>query len=86
MISLRFPYDSFMCQVRVAGYDMAMASWMLSCVKCESLFLHSPIADKHLSDYFFPEKPEFPVDGSELKCPSCGHAALYKRTDLIYRA
>jgi hypothetical protein len=63
-----------------------MASWMLRCVNCKALFVHSPIADVHISDYFLPAKPEFPAGGSESKCPICGHVGLYNFIDLTYRA
>jgi hypothetical protein len=39
-----------------------------------------------MADYFFPEKPDFPADGSEVKCTNCGHTALYHRSDLTYEA
>jgi rRNA maturation endonuclease Nob1 len=63
-----------------------MASWVLRCVGCKRSFIHSPIVDKRLSDYLSPRKPDFPADGSEMKCPNCGHTALYQRTDLTYQA
>jgi DNA-directed RNA polymerase subunit RPC12/RpoP len=81
--SSQLPYNFLIRQ----GYDRSvMASWGLRCVKCGRSFMHSPIADEHIDDYFFPPKPEFPTPGSELKCPNCGYTALYQRSDLIYQA
>jgi hypothetical protein len=62
-----------------------MASWGLHCVKCERSFAHAPIPDASIADYFLPIKPDFPDGGSEVKCPNCGHIALYQRSDLTYQ-
>ena len=63
-----------------------MASWMVQCEKCRVLFSHTMISAQSLADYLLPQKPEFPVDGAELKCPNCAHVALYQRSELTYRA
>jgi hypothetical protein len=69
---------------RPLGY--AMPSWMLLCSKCELKFKHSTITLQRMQDYFLPARPQFPVGGAELKCPNCGHVALYLCTDLTYKA
>lgn len=63
-----------------------MASWNLSCKNCQKSFVHSSIEVKEMSDYFLPEKPEFPEGGSDIECPNCGHVANYQRNDLTYSA
>jgi hypothetical protein len=62
-----------------------MASWVLTCTKCNSEFTHSTIEDT-LANYFFATKPKFPDGGQQLDCPHCGHTGTYQHTDLIYQA
>jgi predicted RNA-binding Zn-ribbon protein involved in translation (DUF1610 family) len=63
-----------------------MARWTLKCENCGFPFPHTLIDDSSAPNYFLPEKPDFPVGGSELECPNCGHEATYQRTDLVYQA
>ena len=63
-----------------------MPRWVLKCSNCDFIFTHSNIKDESLSDYYFPPKPEFPVQGSELDCPQCKSKATYQRTGLLYHA
>jgi len=82
---LYFPYGFLMCQLAAQRHDKL---WRLGCCAAwsASLPLCTPIADTHIADYFFPEKPEFPAGGSEWKCPHCGHTTRYQRTDLVYES
>ena len=63
-----------------------MPQWILICVKCGQEFAHSQVADVGMSSIFWAAKPEVPETGIACVCPSCGHSALYKRTNLLYRA
>jgi hypothetical protein len=54
----------------------------LSEVKTE--FEHSQISG--MARLMIPEKPEVAITGNECVCPNCGYAAIYFRTDLLYRA
>jgi DNA-directed RNA polymerase subunit RPC12/RpoP len=63
--------------------SLFMASWVLTCPKCLSEFPHSVIPQA-LADLFLPAKPELLPD-TEFECPTCGHKAAYKRSDLLYR-
>ena len=62
-----------------------MASWVLECPNCQSVFAHSKI-DDNFANYFLPLKPEFPDAGRPLDCPNCGHTATYQQSDLKYQA
>jgi hypothetical protein len=61
-----------------------MAMWILICSTCKVEFQHSQISDVGMSRLLLPQKPITPV-GQECVCPNCGTAALYQRTDLLYR-
>jgi hypothetical protein len=61
-----------------------MASWVLKCPNCSSMFFHSEIED-NFRNYFFPQKPKFPEGGQSLARRQCGHTATYPQTDLIYQ-
>jgi len=50
-----------------------MVRWTLKCENCGFPFTHSLIDDSSAPNFFLPEKPDFPVGGSELECPNCGH-------------
>jgi hypothetical protein len=63
-----------------------MASWVLSCNNCNSIFEHSKIDRTGLANYFMPLKPEFPPGGSEVQCPKCGKKAAYQKSALTYQA
>ena len=63
-----------------------MPSWVLRCKGCKKEFRHSMIEDTEISSYFLPNKPEFPVGGSEMECPNCGEKSMFQRTDLLYRS
>jgi hypothetical protein len=63
-----------------------MPKWILNCTKCKSEFEHSRIRDVGMSFLMLPEKPTFTPSGNPCACPSCGHTAVYLRTDLLYRA
>jgi hypothetical protein len=62
-----------------------MAYWRLTCVNCKKKLIQFMIEDV-LENFYLPPKPEFPKGGKRFDCPSCGHNALYQRTDLIYAA
>jgi hypothetical protein len=51
-------------------------------------FQHSQINDLGMSslhNLYLPAKPDFAPNGNACACPNCGHSALYRRTDLLYR-
>jgi hypothetical protein len=62
-----------------------MSKWILICPKCKTEFEHSQISDVGMSLLMLPEKPAFAPSGNPCACPNCGHSAIYKRTDLLYR-
>jgi len=62
-----------------------MPKWVLQCPNCKTEFQHSQISDVGMASYFDPPKPKVPPAGIECVCPSCGNAAVYLRTDLMYR-
>jgi len=67
-----------------------MAHWVLSCLGCQQQFPHSEIRHEDsnfLSSPFgiFFDKPPFPEDGLELKCPHCGQKSVYQRHQLTLR-
>jgi rRNA maturation endonuclease Nob1 len=61
-----------------------MASWVLKCTNCNSIFPHSKIKEG-LENYFLPIKPTFPEGGQSMDCPHCGHSAKYQTSDLRYQ-
>jgi hypothetical protein len=63
-----------------------MPSWTLVCHECKADFKTWKIDDLKLSDYLFPVKPSFPIDGIVATCPNCGRDGVYQVTDLRYRA
>jgi predicted nucleic-acid-binding Zn-ribbon protein len=66
-----------------------MSAWILICPKCKTEFQHSQINDTGMSslhNLYLPAKPDFAPNGNACACPNCGHSALYRRTDLLYRA
>ena len=67
-----------------SGYP-AMPSWIITCRNCRVAFEHTKINTYSLANFLDPVKPEIPAEGVQLECPKCGHAAVYKRTDLFYR-
>ena len=62
---------------------LVMASWALTCTKCNSKIIHSQIVQKNLSELFFPPKPDIPA-GATIACPKCGTVVSYVTTDLRY--
>jgi len=56
-----------------------MASWVLACVNCKWRFEHSRIEEDGFRLLRLAAKPEFPIGGSEIQCPNCGHKAIYQR-------
>lgn len=60
-----------------------MSLWALRCRNCGKEFAHSVVKSTDTASYMFPTKPEF--EAAEHECPHCGHAAYYKRSDLIYQ-
>jgi DNA-directed RNA polymerase subunit RPC12/RpoP len=60
-----------------------MAHWALQCAKCKNRFMHFEIPLADIVDYFLPSKPVLPP--TEYECPTCGHRAMYERSDLIYQ-
>jgi len=73
------------CEAHALSGD-AMPSWTLVCLECKADFKTWKIDDLKLSDYLFPVKPSFPVDGIVTRCPKCGHDGVYQSTELRYRA
>ena len=61
-----------------------MPSWNLTCQNCSKSFTHSKIEGDKLSDYYLPQKPEFPAEGQELECPTCNTKAQSQQSDLRY--
>ena len=60
--------------------------WVVGCRNCSATFTYSKIEEgTTLTAYLFPMKPEFPVNGQELKCPYCKTTALYAQQDLRYQ-
>ena len=62
-----------------------MASWVLTCPNCNSVFAHSPIEDR-FGNYFLPFKPLFPEGGLAIGCLRCRRSSTYQRADLQYQA
>jgi DNA-directed RNA polymerase subunit RPC12/RpoP len=62
-----------------------MASWVLKCANCNSIFPHSTI-EEGLENYFLPIKPALPEKGQSMDCPHCGHTGIYQTSDLRYQA
>ena len=61
-----------------------MPSWNLACANCHRMFQHSEIEDTLINSYW-PKKPDFPTDGSEIQCPHCGRQELYQQHQLFYQ-
>jgi hypothetical protein len=59
------------------------AKWVLSCRACHVECVFAEIPDDTVS-YFLPKKPQV-LENFAHKCESCGHRAIYTRTDLTYR-
>jgi uncharacterized protein (DUF983 family) len=62
-----------------------MTRWVLQCRNCKTDFEHSQIDDTVMANYFDAMKPKLSEAGVQCVCPNCGHAAFYRRTDLLYR-
>jgi DNA-directed RNA polymerase subunit RPC12/RpoP len=62
-----------------------MPAWILICPKCKTEFQHSQISDVGMSSLYLQSKPDISATGNACVCPNCGHSALYRRTDLLYR-
>jgi hypothetical protein len=59
--------------------------WVIDCRNCLASFAHSEIGEaRTLNDYLSPTKPEFPLAGQEMECPSCKTKATYMRHELRY--
>jgi hypothetical protein len=63
-----------------------MSTWTLFCRNCHFSFVHSIIEVKELADLVLPAKPDIAAEGAKFKCSSCGHVALYHRSELVYHA
>jgi uncharacterized protein (DUF983 family) len=63
-----------------------MPKWVLECPNCKFRFEHSQINDVGMALLELPFKPDLPPNGVACACPNCGHGAVYRRTDLLYRA
>jgi len=64
------------------------AHWVLSCPGCYTVFNHSEIPGRSLTDTFdplWPRKPDFPNGGASLTCPSCQKTSVFQRFELMYR-
>jgi hypothetical protein len=47
-----------------------MPSWVLNCPHCNSEFQHSEVTPVlTMSEYCFPCKPDFSIEGLRLECP-----------------
>jgi hypothetical protein len=64
--------------------QVCMASWMVSCKNCGNAFAFASIGDS-LSDFYFPQKPEFPPRGLERECPHCAAKFNYEKHELTYK-
>ena len=62
-----------------------MPLWAINCKKCLKEFEHAKIVMLKLEDYFHPAKPEISKEGVKIKCPICGHEAVYHRENLHYK-
>ncbi len=62
-----------------------MASWVLKCTNCNSIFPHSTI-EEGLENYFLRIKPTLPECGQSMDCPHCSHSAMYQTSDLRYQS
>jgi len=60
-----------------------VSTWNLACKECGKNFTFGDIADT-FKNFFFAEKPEFPVEGLARKCPHCGSEFTYLRNELIH--
>jgi hypothetical protein len=60
-----------------------MARWVFTCKNCCKVVPHAEIGGT-LMDYFFPKKPEVPVEGQELECPECKTKSIYQQNELWY--
>jgi hypothetical protein len=60
-----------------------VAMWVLQCPKCKSEFEYSQISEIGMSLLLLPDKPA--LTKNSAICPCCGHSAVYRRTDLMYR-
>jgi hypothetical protein len=64
-----------------------MAHWVLNCPHCNSEFEHSEITPVlTVSEYCFPRKPDFSMEGLRLECPYCNKPSIFHREQLTYRA
>ena len=62
-----------------------MSNWVLVCEKCRAEFRQSQVSYDEMDSFHIPLKPELPP-GNTCVCPNCGHSAVYRRTDWIYKA
>jgi hypothetical protein len=44
---------------------------------------HTPIDDT-LENYYFPARPELPVEGVVITCPNCSTTSTYAKQELVY--
>jgi len=63
-----------------------MPRWTLRCGNCNFEFTHSIIETSGFANFLEPPKPEFPLGGSVLECPNCGHKDTYRRIELAYQS
>ncbi len=62
-----------------------MARWVFTCKNCFKVVPHAEIQNGNtLTDYFFPKKPEVPIEGIEMECPSCKTKHVYQQNELWY--
>ena len=67
-----------------------MPRWVLDCPECNQEFPHSEIDTKRTPSSLDPfswiaDKPDFPDEGIQLRCPHCKKLSVYKRYQLVYR-
>jgi hypothetical protein len=63
-----------------------MAYWVFQYPFCKTEFIYSEISKNlELSELCFPRKPDFPMEGLALECPSCKKSSALQRHQLVYR-
>jgi hypothetical protein len=64
-----------------------MPYWVLKCPHSNSELQYSEINRLlTVSEYFFPRKPDFPMEGRRLECSYCKESSMFYREQLPYRA
>lgn len=61
----------------------SVARWVFTCKNCFKVVPNGEVGNT-LTDYFFPKKPEIPVEGIEMECPECKTKYVYQQNELWY--